>query len=81
MIPSKENTWTGTFLPQGKDAVLCKVVRKLDMDERGRVARYKARVVAKGYSQKDRVDYEETFASVTLFVVLLFIVGDGISLG
>ena len=34
-------------------------------DEEGNVIRNKARLVAQGYSQMERVDYDETFTSVT----------------
>ena len=35
------------------------------IDEEGNVIRKKIRLVAQGYSQMERVDYDETFAPVT----------------
>ena len=34
------------------------------MNEQGEVIRNKARLLCKGYSQQEGVDYEETYASV-----------------
>ena len=34
------------------------------MDENGIIIRNKARLVAQGYNQQERIDYEETFAPV-----------------
>jgi len=41
-----------------------KLVYKTKKNAEGRVDKHKARLVVKGYKQKHRIDYEETFASV-----------------
>jgi hypothetical protein len=66
-IESLENreTWEIVDKPQGKPIVSCKWVYKLKLNSAGEVARYKARLVARGFSQTYGVDYKETFAPVT----------------
>jgi Reverse transcriptase (RNA-dependent DNA polymerase) len=51
-------------LPPGKKAVGCKWVFTMKQNPEGRVERYKARLVAKRYSQTYGIDYDETFAPV-----------------
>jgi Reverse transcriptase (RNA-dependent DNA polymerase) len=51
-------------LPAGKKAVGCKWVFTVKQNPEGRVKRYKARLMAKGYSQTYGIDYNETFAPV-----------------
>src|SRR5579871_329988 len=63
----KNETWTLTTLPPGRKAIGSKWVYRLKYNVDGKIKRYKARIVAKGYSQKEGIDYTETFAPVTKF--------------
>ncbi|WVZ82885.1 hypothetical protein U9M48_030093 [Paspalum notatum var. saurae] len=47
-----------------KKVVSCKWVFSAKQNPEGKVERYKARLVARGYSQTYGIDYDETFASV-----------------
>ena len=58
----QNKTWTLTELPPGKKAIGCKWVFKIKKGSEGEVQRYKARLVAQGFSQKYGEDYDETFA-------------------
>ena len=60
----KNKTWQIGPLPAGKKAVGCKWVFIVKQNPNGRVERYKAQLVAKGYSQMYGIDYDETFALV-----------------
>jgi hypothetical protein len=60
----KNHTWDLVDLPLGKSVVGCKWIYKIKTCSDGIVDRYKARLVARGFTQEYGVDYEETFASV-----------------
>ena len=53
------------FLPKGKTLVDCKWIFIVKYKSDGSLERYKARLVAKEYTQTYSVDYHETFALVT----------------
>ena len=57
----EKNTYTLTKLPEGKSLVGTRWVYTVKEKENGGV-RYKARYVAKGYSQVPEIDYFETFS-------------------
>ncbi|GKC25385.1 putative ribonuclease H-like domain-containing protein [Tanacetum coccineum] len=56
--------WTLVDLPNRKRAIGTKWVFRNKKDERGIVIRNKARLVAQGYTQEERIDYDEVFAPV-----------------
>ena len=57
-------TWRLTELPAGHKAIGLKWVYKLKRDAGGNVQKHKACLVAKGFVQKQGVDFEEVFAPV-----------------
>ena len=61
---SKAKTWDIVRRPPGKNIVGCKWVFKIKKDSEGRIEKYKARLVARGFTQVYGVDYTETFAPV-----------------
>jgi hypothetical protein len=61
------NTWTLTPLPPGKHPIGCKWVYKVKLKSDGSLDRYKAKLVAKGYTQQEGLDYLETFSPVAKF--------------
>ena len=60
----ENKTWTLTDLPADRRAIGLKWVFKVKRDEKGAVVRHKARLVVKGYSQRQGIDYDEVFAPV-----------------
>ncbi|KFD61173.1 hypothetical protein M514_26660 [Trichuris suis] len=70
------DVWEVANLPVGKRPISAKWVFKLKRDEHGKIHTYKARLVARGFTQIHARDYDETFAPVvrhetvqTLFAV------------
>ncbi|RVW22853.1 Retrovirus-related Pol polyprotein from transposon TNT 1-94 [Vitis vinifera] len=65
-IDALENngTWTITDLPVGKRPVGCKWIFTIKYKADGSVERFKARLVARGFTQSYGIDYQETFAPV-----------------
>ena len=60
----KADTWDVVERPSDKNIVGSKWVFKIKKDSEGRIAKYKARLVARGFTQVYGVDYTETFAPV-----------------
>ncbi|THG96936.1 hypothetical protein EW145_g7692 [Phellinidium pouzarii] len=51
-------------LPQGRKAIGCKWVYKLKLNADGEISKYKARLVAQGFTQKYLIDYDAVHAPV-----------------
>lgn len=66
----ENNTWELTPLPPGKNAIDSKWVYKIKYKPNGEVERYKARLVAEGYTQMEGVDFHDTFAPVAKLVTV-----------
>ena len=60
----KNGTWFLTDLSKGAKSLGVKWVYKTKLNEFGKVEKYKARLVVKGYAQQHGVDYEEVYAPV-----------------
>ena len=61
----KTRTWDLVDLSSGKSAIGCKWVYKIKTRSDGTTDRYKACLVARGFTQEYWIDYEETFAPMT----------------
>ena len=57
-------TWKLVECPEGINVVGCKWVLRIKKNSAGEVEKYKARLVAHGFTQIHRVDYYETYAPV-----------------
>ncbi|KAI3441648.1 AAA domain-containing protein [Psidium guajava] len=58
-------TWELVPLPPGRSLVSYRWIYKVKIRSNGNIERYKACLVARGFSQEYGIDYEETFAPVT----------------
>ena len=63
----KNQVWEVVFRPQGKKVVGSRWIYKVKHAANGSVEKYKVRFVAKGFSQKEGIDYEETFAPIARY--------------
>ncbi|KAH9754149.1 Integrase catalytic domain-containing protein [Citrus sinensis] len=60
----KNKTWELVPLPHGRKSIGNKWVYKIKRDGNDQVERYRARLVVKGYAQKEGIDFNEIFSPV-----------------
>jgi len=61
----RQNLFSTVPRPIGQKVIGCKWVFKTKLDTEGQIEHYKARLVAQGFSQIPRIDFDEMFMPVT----------------
>ena len=64
------HTWSLTFLPPGKKPIGCRWVYKIKRHSDGTIERFKAGLVAKGYTQLEGLDYHDTFSPTAKMITV-----------
>jgi hypothetical protein len=77
----KNDVWDIVPRPEGKSVVTSKCIYKIKNEVDGSVEKYKARFVARGFSQVEGIDYEETFAPVARYTTICTIIALATSMG
>jgi hypothetical protein len=77
----KNEVWDIVPRPKGKFVVTSKLIYKIKHAANGSVEKYKARFVARGFSQVEGIDYEETFAPVARCTSIHTIIALAASMG
>ncbi|RDY04531.1 hypothetical protein CR513_11749, partial [Mucuna pruriens] len=70
--------WDLVELPEDVKTIGCKWIFKTKKYSKGNIDRYKTRLVAKGFTQKEGIDYKETSSSISLkdsFRTIMTLVG------
>lgn len=67
------NTWEVVELPNDRKAIKNKWVFAKKLNAAGSTVKFKARLCAKGFSQREGIDYTETFAPVARYTSLRYI--------
>jgi hypothetical protein len=68
------NIWEVVPRPQGKSVVTFKWIYKIKHAADGRVEKFKARFMARGFSQKEGIDYDEIFSHVARYTSIRVII-------
>nr|KYP68906.1 Retrovirus-related Pol polyprotein from transposon TNT 1-94 [Cajanus cajan] len=63
-------TWSITHLSNGIKQISCKWLFKLKLNSNGTIAKHKARLVARGFTQQYGLDFQETFSPVAKIMTL-----------
>jgi hypothetical protein len=77
----KNDVWDIVPRPEGKFTVTSKWIYKIKHTVDGSIERHKTRFVARGFSQVEGIDYEETFSPVARYTYIWMIISPATSMG
>jgi len=77
----KKNVWDIVPKPKDKSVVSSKWLYKIKHAVDGSVEKYKARFVARGFSQKEGIDYDDIFAPVARYTTIRTVISLAFVLG
>ncbi|XP_061356509.1 uncharacterized mitochondrial protein AtMg00820-like [Gastrolobium bilobum] len=66
----QNNNWNIVSLPTSKHSIGCKWVFRVKLHSDGFLERYKARLVAQGYTQQEGNDFKKTFSPVAKIIIV-----------
>jgi hypothetical protein len=77
----KNDVWDIVPRPEGKSVVTSKWIYKMKYIADERIKKHKERFVARGFSQVERIDYDETFAPLSQYTSIQTIISLATSMG
>lgn len=77
----KNDVWVVVPRPECKSVVTSKWLYKIKNAADGSIEKYKARLVARGFSQIEGVDYQETFVLVARYTSIRSIISIAVEMG
>ena len=77
----KNDVWEIVPRPEGKSVVTSRWLYKVKHVADGSVEKYKAQFVARGFSQVEGVDYDETFAPVARYTSIRALISIAAKMG
>ena len=77
----KNYVWEVVLRPEGKSVVTSKWLYKIKYVADGIIEKYKARFVARRFSQAEGIDYDETFALVARYTSIKAIISIATEMG
>ena len=70
----KNDVWKVVPRPTGKSVVTSRWLYKIKHATDGSVEKYKSRFVARGFTQKEGINYDETFAPISRYTTIRTII-------
>ena len=77
----KNDVWEIVPTPEGKSVVTSRWLYKIKHGVDVSIEKYKARFVARGFSQKEGVDYDEKFSPVARYTSIISIIAIASAMG
>jgi hypothetical protein len=77
----KNDVWDIVLRPEGKPVMTSKWIYKIKHIANGSIEKHKARFIARGFSQVEGIDYEETFSLVARYTSIQTIIALTKSMG